>query len=133
MKKQRNALHKAKRLVKGLVISWEDQDPLSDGQKVGAGKVSHRNPVYRLMAKDIFRGCGDWIVHQQPLRWLIKICVVFRYDNGVDQEEIRELEGCSTIDGLNEFCMEEIEDAFKHGNMGKYFTTKFEIECISTN
>lgn len=133
MKSRAKTLKRALKLVKGIVIKWEDDDPLSDAPAVDGGEVSHKNPLMRLMAKDLYRGYGEWLVFEQPLRWLIKICVIFRYENGIDQREERELEGYSTISGLNEFCMQEIEDAFKHGNIEKYVTTQFCIECVGIN
>lgn len=123
-------LKRAIQQVKGLVISWNDEDPLSTSEKLDAGKVSHKNPVYRAMASQIFRQHGEWILRKQPMRWLINISVVFLYENGIEQNEQREIEGQSTISGLNDLCMDEIEDAFKHGNMDNYVTTRFEIECL---
>ncbi len=61
---------------------------------------------------------------------MIKVTVVFLYDNGVKQLEEREIEGAATIDGLNAFCIEQIKDAMRGGAEDKYLTTEFLIECL---
>lgn len=118
--------------VKGLIISWIDVEPLRDGTDLANGRITHRNPVYRLTARTIFRDFGDWITTKAPFRWQINIKLYFDYPNGATQIEERELEAVSTISALNEHCLEQIEDALRHGGKEYYRHTEFTIECLGS-
>ena len=123
-------IKRARAGVKGLIIDWVDEDPLTDSSKVIPGNVSHRNPIYRLTARKIFEDHGEFITKQQSFRWLVTIKVVFDYDNGQRQYEERELEAFATISAINEYALEQIEDAMRYGDKSKYKHTEFKIECI---
>lgn len=126
-------IKRARAGVKGLIIYWIDKDPLSASSKVIPGNVDHRNPIYRLTARKIFQDYGDFIARKQSFRWLLTIKVVFDYDNGQRQYEERELEAFSTTSVLNEYALEQIEDAMRYGDKSKYKHTEFKIECIGVN
>jgi len=123
-------IKRARAGVKGLIIDWVDEDPLTDSSKVIPGNVSHRNPIYRLTARKIFEDHGEFITKKQSFRWLVTIKVVFDYDNGQRQYEERELEAFATISVINEYALEQIEDAMRYGDKSKYTHTEFKIECI---
>jgi len=129
MRPNHQMIKRARAGVKGLIIDWIDEDPLTDSSKVIPGNVSHRNPVYRLTAKKIFEDHGEFITKQQSFRWLVCINVIFDYPKN-RQIETRELEAFTTISKLNEFALEQIEDAMRYGDKSKYKHTEFSIECI---
>lgn len=131
-RKKNNNLERARRGVRGMIIEWEDPNPLRDTSAHIGGKISHKNPIYRLCVKDVFRDFGDWITTKQPFRWLIEITVVFDYPNGARQNEIRELEAYAVLAEINKYCIDEIKDAMRHGNIDHYTTTLFKIECIDS-
>lgn len=133
MKNKQQILKRARNMVKGLVISWSDPDPLGDTTSIRNATVTHRNPVLRLKARQVFEDFGEWIMHRQVFRWLITIDVVFHYANGVVQRETRELEAVATITDLNSHCMEQIRDALRHGAEDRYTHTEFQIECLGSN
>jgi hypothetical protein len=128
--KRQHILNRAKAGIKGLIISWSDVDPLRESSDIIPGKVTHRNPVYRLTAGEIFTTAGKWILERQPFRWLVTIRVLFDYPNGQTQIEERELEAVATINALNPHCMDAIRDAMRHGNQKHYRHTEFTIECV---
>jgi len=128
--------NRAKRVhagIKGLIITWADKNPLRDTTEIIDGKVSHRNPVYRLCAKDVWSGYGEFITYQQPLRWLVTITNVFSYPNGADQYVPVELEAYATISQINDTALEQIKALMRHGAPEHYHHTEFEIECIGVN
>jgi len=131
MKNKSNMLKRARRQVKGLIIRWEDKNPLVATSDVIPGEVTHSNPVMRMSAAKMFNDYSDWICHKQPFRWLITITGVFSYENGTDQNEIRELEAFCTIDKINDVALEQVEDIRRHGSEKHYKTTKFEVRCIN--
>lgn len=130
MRNKEAMLKRARAGIKGLIISWIDEDPLTESSKVIPGKVNHRNPIYRLSARKIFEDHGEFITQHQNFRWRVNINVIFDYDNGQRQIETRELEAFTTISCLNDFALEQIEDAMRHGDKNKYKHTEFSIECI---
>ncbi len=71
--KRSNMKKRARAGVKGLQVTWEDRDPLSESHKRIPGTVGHRNPIMRLCAEKIMQDHGDWITHTQPFRWLVKV------------------------------------------------------------
>lgn len=133
MKNKPHMIKRARAGVKGLIISWVDKDPLRNSSEVIPGDVTHRNPVYRLTARKVFEDFGDWITNRMPFRWLITIKVIFDYPNGQRQIEERELEAVATISALNEHCLEQIQDAMRHGDEKCYTHTEFTIECLGNN
>lgn len=134
MAKQRknNNIKRARAGVRGLIIEWSDKHPLRETQAKISGKISHKNPLFKLCANKIFADYGDWITTQQPFHWLITITVVFIYPNGQEQHETRELEAFTKLTRINEHSLEAIQCAMRHGNMQHYSTTQFKIECLDT-
>lgn len=133
IRQKNNMIKRARAGVKGLVISWHDKDPLRDTQAHIRGTVTHKSPLFHLCAQKVFSDFKDWIVHHQPFHWLITITVVFVYDNGTRQNEIRELEAFATLDRINEHSLDAIRDALRHGNANNYTHTEFRVECVDTN
>lgn len=133
MKNKQKMVNRARAGIKGLILSWKDKDPLSESAEVIPGAVGHRNPVYRLTAAHLFDQFGDWITTRMPFRWLVTIKLIFDYPNGTTQIEERELEAFATISALNDHCMEQVQDAMRHGNRDHYMHTEFTIECIGSN
>lgn len=133
IKQKNQMLKRARAGVKGLIISWIDTNPLRDTHEPINGEVTHKNPLFKLVAKKVFKDFGDWITFGQPFHWLITITVIFDYDNGQRQLEERELEAFATLDRINEFSLDAIRDAMRHGDMKKYVHTKFKVECLDTS
>lgn len=132
MKNRQHMIHRARAGIKGLIISWTDPEPLSHSPHIIDGKVSHRNPVYRLTAGKLFTEFGDWITERQAFRWLVTIRLFFDYPNGQTQIEERELEAFTTISSLNDHCLEQIQAALRCGAKEHYRHTEFTIECLGT-
>ena len=132
-KKKYNPHKHARQMVKGLIIEWEDKDPISHSKSdIAAQKVSHINPIYRLTADKAFAQFGDWITTVQCFHWLLEITVIFDYENGTTQKEVRELEAFIKLDQINDHALEAIKDAMRHGDMNCYRTTQFKITCLDT-
>lgn len=130
--KKNSNIERARRGVKGLIIEWEDKNPLRDTKAPIDGTVRHRNPVFKLCAQKVFRDYGEWITDRQPFHWLITITVVFKYPNGTEQLEERELEAFAKLADINDHSLSAIKDALRHGDRNCYRTTRFQIECVDT-
>lgn len=121
---------KIRALLKGLTIRWHDKEPLETSSTVIPGKITHKNPVYRLLAERMWRDYGDFITSRYPMQWVIRIKLTFDYPNGTTQLEERELEARATISALNEHCMDAIREAMRCGAEEHYRHTEFEVECV---
>lgn len=132
MKKQKNKqrrVERARKLIKGLVVSWTDIDPLKDTEMHIKGKITHRNQMARHMVKDIYNMFAEFIFKKGVFEWAVKIIVVFQYPNGTQQNEERELIAKCRLCDLNEYCIDEIKDAMRYGSNYKH--TEFTVECLA--
>lgn len=125
-----SALKRLRKCCRGLVVEWDDRNPESESEHVVNGRVTHTNPVMRHAAASIWSEIGSTLASRISMRWLVRIIVVFRYPNGQEQHEERELEARCILDRLNDFALEQIEDAMRHGAKEHYVTTKFHVECL---
>lgn len=129
-RKKNNNLARARAGVKGLIIEWEDRDPLAESEPNIIGKASHKNPVFNLCAHKVYNDFGEWIRHHQPFHWLVTITMVAEYPNGAQQNEIREVEAYTTLNKISDHCLDAVENAFLHINTDYYKTTFFKAECV---
>lgn len=103
---------------------------MEESDHIVNGAVDHRNPMLRPMAFKLWASdFGKRMTDSIAARWVVTITGVFRYPNGVDQEETRELEAHCVLNTINDVALEQIQDIMRHGG-GKYITTKFLVECV---
>jgi hypothetical protein len=94
------------------------------------GMVDHKNPLLRPIALKLWASdFGRRLTDKIPARWLVVITGIFEYENGVTQEETRELEAHCVLTQINDTALEQIRDIQRHGG-GKYITTRFSVECL---
>lgn len=122
--------------LKGLYVKWSDVDPLGAAPPTDMGRVGHRNPTYRLIASQIFKTYGNWIVHHQRMRWRMDARLVFRHADGDEYVDLS-AESMATIDELNQFVLPEIETAMKEAQAAGYWDsyqhTEFIVLCLGHN
>ncbi|VUD48557.1 hypothetical protein TDB9533_01257 [Thalassocella blandensis] len=123
---------RAKTMVKGLVIDWidnrADEFTTVDHLKINA---SHKNPIWRLLAYEMFRQHVRYITIQQAFLWKVTIYVVFQYPNGMEQTETTELESFTKLTDLNDLILDEIKQDKRKGSHFKH--VKFIAECLDTH
>jgi len=128
--KKQHSSARARKLVKGLQISWEDRDPLSESSEVIPGEVTHSNPLLRLTAEKVFRDFGDYITQGQVFLWRVELAVIFLYANGLEQSEKYELVAKCKLSDVNDQCLELIQAGRRAGADEYYLTTRFTVECL---
>jgi hypothetical protein len=52
---------RARRGMKGMALSWIDENPFDDNAKIFAPMVDHVNPTQKLICEDMWYRCKDWI------------------------------------------------------------------------
>lgn len=78
------------RIVRGLQLSWTDQNPLIDNTDISNKNVSHKSPVWRLIAMQIWEKSAPRIL-ATVYKWHITVTVVFRSNRyGKDLHHIGE-------------------------------------------
>lgn len=120
---------KAKKLIKGLTLEWDDLNPL-DATHVVNTKVGHRNPITRLSAKEMVRQYAQFIFERIRMVWSVQITMFFQYANGDKYQEEIELESSCHLKSLNDHCLEEIAKTRKLHAEDAYRFTTFKVECI---
>ena len=116
--------------VKGLVISWKDRAKDLDRADVFDHKTTHKNPVYRLVSKDIFDRSHKMIVSGRRLFWHIEVEVVFNYPNGTQQRSGGDFESWCMFGEVAPHCAEIHADGLREGNEKYYSHTEFTATCL---
>lgn len=129
-RKKYNAVGKLKRAAVGIIVSWQDKTPMEASDHIVDGKVDHRNPMLRPMATKLWASdFGRHMTDKIPARWRVNIVGVFRYPNGYEQHEERELEAHCVLNRINDCALEQVQDIMRHAG-GEYLTTRFSVECV---
>ncbi len=127
MKRAQN-LKRASRIMKGLVIKWDDPAPLKNKGAIINDQVTHKNAVLRLEVSAIWRQHKRWITEAQPFLWRVTVTTVFSYENGTDQHESRLFIGRYRLMDIAEACEPEIRDMLKYGKNPTM--SHFSCECL---
>ena len=116
--------------VKGLVISWKDRAKDLDKSEIFDHSTNHKNPIYRLMSKDIFDRVHSLIVNKRRLFWKIEVDVVFDYPNGTQQRSGGEFESWCCFSEIAPHCIEIHAEGLREGDDQYYQYTEFRAECL---
>ena len=134
MSKQRskkyNPANARKKQVIGLIIRWHDTSPLMDSEGFMPGIVTHKNPLWRVLAGPLYARNKEWLVEQTEFFWQVTLTAVFAYPNGTTQHETRELFAYTVLADIAEVCNEQFTDAMRHGAAEHYTHTEFEVQCL---
>lgn len=125
-------IKRARRLVKGLTIEWVDDRPDHEGTIDHFHvSVSHKNPVMRPAARDMFREFVDYITIQTPFYWKVNAETIFEYPNGMQQSEQTEIKGFFPLTEVNDLLLAELAEDKRKGAHFKH--VHFTVECIDTH
>jgi hypothetical protein len=116
--------------VKGLVISWKDRAKDLDNAEIFDHSTNHKNPIYRLMSKEIFDRVHSLIVNRRRLFWKIEVDVVFDYPNGTQQRSGGEFESWCCFSEIAPHCIEIHAEGLREGDEQYYQYTEFRAECL---
>lgn len=131
-RKKNNMQKRARRIIKGIHLSWIDCEPEKNEINLGLEvTVSHKNSLKRPMATEIFATYGKYIRSEQPFFWYVKTTTVFIYDNGIDQYEVSEFRAFIVLDDLNEVVAKQLAEDRRHG--GKFSHVIFYVECVDVH
>tara|TARA_R110000751_G_scaffold99502_4_gene193043 strand:- start:240 stop:629 length:390 start_codon:yes stop_codon:yes gene_type:complete len=117
-------------VVKGLIINWKDRSKDLDKADIFDHNTSHKNPIYRLMAQEIFDRVHSLIVKKRRLFWHIEVDVVFVYPDGTEQRSSGEFESWCTFSEVAPHCVQIHQEGLREGNEEHYKYTEFTATCL---
>jgi len=123
-----NEITRARKMVKGLTLEWEDLNPF-DERSVVTTKVSHANHMARIWAPDLVRNKSNPVFTKMRFTWDIKITLFFEYPNKDKYEEEVELQANCLLKDVNDVCLREIQNERKRHADDAYRFTKFNVLC----
>lgn len=132
--KHNNLIKRARAQVIGLIVEWEDKEPLQESTGIIPGKRSHRNWNYAHMADQIYRDYCEWIYTRQQFLWNVTVRLVFAYgDSGTEIEHEINLQDRCKLDAINDVAEKEItatrmETPIKYPG-ATFKTSFFKVEC----
>ena len=140
--KKAQYLKRARESMRGFSIGWVDDDPFTDNGVITGGHVDHSNPTQKLICRDMWARCSQWIVESE-FQWLVTMRVIFegspRGDVWVDCEFNFT---CSLRGKKSEILNDAMEDALidakagndaypdGHKNKGTYSRCEFLAQVV---
>jgi hypothetical protein len=136
-KKMASYQERARRGMKGMILKWTDSDPFSENGLISETDVTHTNPTQRLIVRDMWARCNEWILNSE-FTYLVQMIVVFETEKrGLKIDEL-EFNYTCTLRGaksgiLNDAMEAELAECLKcnnaipdgHKNKGIYVHCEF--------
>jgi hypothetical protein len=69
-------MKRARRGMMGFTIVWSDSDPFTENGRIDGGEIDHANPTQKLICRDMWKRCSQWIVSTE-FTWRVIMRVVF--------------------------------------------------------
>lgn len=133
---------RARRGLKGMVLRWTDSDPFSENGTITDTDVTHSNPTQRLLVRDMWARCSDWIVSTE-FTYLVTMRVVFDTEKRGQKVDILEFDYTGTLRAaksqmLNDVMEKELKSSLKsndslpggHKNKGNYLYCEFIAQIV---
>lgn len=141
-KKMASYQERARRGLKGMILQWTDSDPFSENGKIFDTAVTHKNPTQRLVVRDMWYRCNDWILNTE-FQYCVIMRVVFDTEKrGLKVDEL-EFNFTCTLRGdksqiLNDAMEAELIECIKandsipegHKNKGLYVHCEFIAQIV---
>lgn len=120
---------KAKKIVKGFMMEWDDLNPL-DERAIVSTKLSHTSPAARMWVHEFAGIKNNPIFTKMRFLWNIKITLFFEYPNGDKYESEMEMDIHCLLKEVDEVCLKEIEVERRCHASDAYRFTRFNITCV---
>ena len=69
-------MKRARRGMMGFTITWRDSDPFTENGTIDGGEIDHANPTQKLICRDMWQRCSQWIVSTE-FTWSVIMRVIF--------------------------------------------------------
>jgi len=138
-KKMASFQQRARRGLKGMALSWIDEDPFDNNAKIFAPMVDHANPVQKLICSDMWTQCKEWILNTEFI-WVVRMVVIFEgaknqpdyyfdFTGALNGEKSKELNEQMEIAYK---AAHDANESYKDGNKNKgvYLQTEFLAQIV---
>ena len=135
-------MKRARRGMMGFCITWMDSDPFTENGRIDGGEIDHANPTQKLICRDMWQRCSQWIVSTE-FTWRVIMRVVFVgapkgdcfYDNEFTYTFTLRGHKSEILNDAMELALKEAiagNDHYKDGdsNKGKYSHCEFLAQVI---
>jgi len=142
-KRKRSRTKSVNRLLTGLIITWSE--PAESAFQLGGegmldAKISHSNPVHRLICNEIWRRFGYQIYRQLKLLWRVKIYANFSSENTGSIVEAVEVVEFMCLESIADSCQPAIDELSKMSGLlsseldetVSLDSVNYSIECIGS-
>jgi hypothetical protein len=130
--KQQKKLQIEKRIkaqMVGLLIKWDDPDPLNYTDRLVNCEVKHKNPIRELKAGGIYKNFQAMCAH---VRMYYRFGVTLHFI-GKEPIDLGDMFSFCMVKEINEFIIEQIESTINEVG-DEYFThATMEVECLATH
>ena len=75
-KKKAQYMKRARAGMRGFSVAWSDSDPFSENGTIEGGDIDHANPTQKLICRDMWKRCSQWIVETE-FQWSVIMRVIF--------------------------------------------------------
>lgn len=133
---------RARRGMIGMVLHWTDKNSFTEIGEITDVGVTHSNPTQRLIARDMWARCSEWICHSE-FTWCVIMRVVFTGTEKGDKVDEYEFNYTCAIrgkkseileDAMRESLIESMKgnDAYPdgHRNKGQYKHCEFVAHIV---
>lgn len=133
---------RARKSMRGFTIVWADSDPFTENGRIDGGEIDHANPTQKLICRDMWQRCSQWIVSTE-FTWRVIMRVVFIgapkgdcfYDNEFTYTCTLRGNKSEILNDAMELALKEAisgNDHYKDGdsNKGKYSHCEFLAQVI---
>ncbi len=141
-KKMASNLKRGRKGLLWLVLEWSDSDPLSDAPFIQNDRVTHRNPIQRLIVKEMWRTSAEWILTSE-FTWRLTMTIIYETEKRGDKIDEVELVYTCALRGkksqiLNDAMLSELEASLAaneyldigHKNKGVFKNCFYKAEII---
>jgi len=94
--------------MKNFSISWGDTDPFSESGSIYGGEIDHSNPTQKLICKNMWKRCSQWIVTQE-FTWQVIMRVVYETPRGDKHDDYEHVFTCTLRGNKSEILNDAME------------------------
>lgn len=132
-RKQRNQHKAMQNLLIGAQFSWQCRDPLEPRSEITHTKLSHRNPVKRVLAEKNSHLYRHGLTDKLKLKWKVLVEVEFKGPDCKQYFRAAELVIHGILAEADDHFQRAIEEIFAAANMRHYVTCHMTAEVIGTD
>ena len=132
-----NKMKSARRLITGLKITWTEvaESAKERAGHITAAVITHKNPVFRVLAEQMWIDYGDRIYSTMPMLWRVKMGAVYITDIGDEIIEEFEVVEHMKLDALGHAVQPAIDDTqlvveTEDGQPVELTEFRYWIECL---